>query len=340
MRKKGLNLNYKQESHLKLEKKLSEQLKDAPSFVSDYFFMLKSARTKITSWGYLRDMFQFFINKQIINKTEIVNITADDMKNITFIHIIQYLDMLLLERNNSLSTINTKKAVLSGFWDYLVNIQCVSQNVVTKISKSKYKREESSQRNIKLPSKEELDKFSRRIRESNSNDFLKTRNMAIVKLFVFSGIRCEELIGLNMEDLYIYERPYYITVLGKGHKELKEKVYVSQKAIPYLGKYLGERKRFIEERLKTNENFDKTAVFLSDRANRISVNSVVNLFKQYSKNTITPHMLRHYYGTKLYKKTKNIKLVQKQLRHRDIETAAKFYVSVSDEEICAAVEKL
>ena len=51
------------------------------------------------------------------------------------------------------------------------------------------------------------------------------------------------------------------------------------------------------------------------------------------------HSSRHTYATQLYKKTKNLRLVQKQLRHASIETT-QVYADVMPEDIMAGVNDL
>jgi integrase len=54
------------------------------------------------------------------------------------------------------------------------------------------------------------------------------------------------------------------------------------------------------------------------------------MFEHYSNKEITPHMLRHYVGTKLYEFSGNdIHEVQDQLGHADINTSANSYVAVN-----------
>ena len=48
------------------------------------------------------------------------------------------------------------------------------------------------------------------------------------------------------------------------------------------------------------------------------------------------HSLRHSWGTYLYAKTKNLRLVQKELRHRSIQTTT-VYADVTPEERSEAV---
>ena len=48
-------------------------------------------------------------------------------------------------------------------------------------------------------------------------------------------------------------------------------------------------------------------------------------------------MLRHWVGSKLYEETKDIVLVQRQLRHKNLETAARYYVHMDESTIADAV---
>lgn len=99
--------------------------------------------------------------------------------------------------------------------------------------------------------------------------------------------------------------------------------------------YLVSRSIFVKE----NE-IKSDALFLSNEKNRISKRVLTNLFSRYSNGEIYPHMLRHWVGTKLYEKTNDIVLVQKQLRHSSLETASKYYVHISEDKIAEAMENL
>ena len=237
-----------------------------------------------------------------------------------------------------MSTINTKKAVLGGFWTYLVTIDVVVKNVVHNIPKTKYKEEEED-KPVEIPTNEELENFITNI-NADKNDYSRMRNLTIVKLFIGSGIRKEELIGLDMEDIHLLDTHSYMYVLGKGKQQKKDKVAMSDIASDYLREYLEYRKIFIEELKKEGKEVDETPLFLTYYGKRITKNSVTKMFDTYSNNEIYPHMLRHLCGTLLYKKTKDIVIVQKQLRHKDVATAARYYVHVSEDEVFDAVANL
>lgn len=67
---------------------------------------------------------------------------------------------------------------------------------------------------------------------------------------------------------------------------------------------------------------------------------MTNFFNRYSEGQIFPHMLRHWSGTKLYEKTKDIVKVQRQLRHSSLETEAKYYVHIKEEDIVNIMAEL
>jgi site-specific recombinase XerD len=54
---------------------------------------------------------------------------------------------------------------------------------------------------------------------------------------------------------------------------------------------------------------------------------------------VWPHMLRHTFATDLYRKTKNIRLVQKALGHADLSTTM-IYTHVVDQELESALKGL
>ena len=106
---------YKADKHKHLSIKLSEKLSDVPLFISDFFDRYKSAATKNSNWGYIRDLLQWLIEKNYIKKENISQITTEDMDKITSNHVIKYLNELkdgITGRKNSLDSLCTKKNML------------------------------------------------------------------------------------------------------------------------------------------------------------------------------------------------------------------------------------
>ena len=261
------------------------------------------------------------------------------MDNLTSNNIIAYLDDLqngVTVKKNAQSTIDTKKNALGSFWTYLSTHHYVYDNIVRLIPSGRFSVEQSNEETVvTVPTKEEIEEFLARLNDGNGNEFNIIRNMTIVKLILGSGIRSEELINLDIEDLYLTEEKPYIMVLGKGKQNKKDKVYISEVARSSLIEYLKIREYFIKE-----NDFIDSALFLSNERRRMGKTAITNFFNRYSDGKINPHMLRHWVGTELYKRTKDIVLVQKQLRHSSLETAAKYYVHMSEDTIAEAVAGL
>lgn len=328
---------YKKERHKQLSLQLEEKLKNVPDFISDFFDRYKSAATQNCNWGYIRDLLQWLLDRRYINRDSMHEITKEDINQITSNQIIKYLNDLksgLTGRKNSLDSICTKKNVFSAFWNYMFLNKYVDDNIVRHIPGHLYKSE-VTQKEVKVPTEEQLETFICNLNDGNNNEFNIIRNIAIVKLFLGSGIRSEELINLDVKDLYLEEEKPYIMVLGKGKIEQYDKVFISKEAKSCLQEYLLSREIFVKE-----NNISNDALFLSNERNRISKKVIANFFERYSCKEINPHMLRHWVGTVLYEKTNDIVLVQKQLRHSSLETAAKYYVHMSDDRIADAVAEL
>ena len=115
-----------------------------------------------------------------------------------------------------MSSIRTQKAIISSFWTYLEASGICENNIVYKIPKKLYRVEKSNvDTNVKIPTQEELIAFEKNVKDI-SNEFTEFRNLTIIKLFCGSGIRSEELIGLDMKDVFFARRiPLYYGV-GQG----------------------------------------------------------------------------------------------------------------------------
>ena len=58
------------------------------------------------------------------------------------------------------------------------------------------------------------------------------------------------------------------------------------------------------------------------------------------ESNLSPHALRHTVGTRLLKRYKNAKLVQRYLGHSDVTTTLRYYVDVFPEDLEEAAEAL
>jgi site-specific recombinase XerD len=313
---------YKEKIQSKYADQLNEIFKvdNTPEFIQDYFIRLGSEATKRNNYTKIKSMIDWMISSKHILKNNIAEIEVADINNITLTAIMKYLDSL---KSNGLesSTVATYKNVLSGFWSYLVDDKLIDSNIIHKIPTKKYK---ARKKPVKLPAGNSLDMFIFNILNIR-NEFERLRNFAIVKLFMGSGIRVSELIGLDLNDLYFDCNEPYVTILSKGEQdeEFKEEVPVNESAVKAVREYL-------EVRNKYYPNSIEKGVFLSDENSRLTKGGMDYIFNHFSNSEITPHMLRHYVGTKLYEFSGNdAHEVQDQLGHADFNTTLNNYVATN-----------
>ncbi len=177
---------------------------------------------------------------------------------------------------------------------------------------------------------EELNRL--RSYQSEKNNFIESRNRAIIEMFFSTGLRISELRSLNIENINLEEKEF--TVLGKGRKY--RTVYLTSKSVELLKDYLDFRNDvfkplFINAKKRTDEweNFGE--------ARRLSITSIEIMIKNRGKlagitKPVTPHKLRHTFATTLLKKGADIRSVQEMLGHANIATT-QIYTHVANKDL-------
>lgn len=156
--------------------------------------------------------------------------------------------------------------------------------------------------------------------------FTGSRDTAMLLLFLGTGIRVSECVGLNMEDLDFELNAFLVTRKGGDQTIL----YFPPQVAQALRVYLAEREKVVP--LEGHED----ALFLSLQKRRITQRAVQNLVKKYAqvaaplKRRISPHKLRSTFGTNLYQETGDIYLVADVLGHSDVNTTRKHYAAMTD----------
>jgi site-specific recombinase XerD len=134
-------------------------------------------------------------------------------------------------------------------------------------------------------------------------------------LAVSAGMRVSEVATLRIGNLHLNNREARMRVLGKGQKE--RDIFISKDLMRHISDYL-LWKRLLEEPLAP-----EAFVLVSSHRKPYAIRTLQYAFKVCLKEAGLPahysiHACRHSYGTILYRKTKNLRLVQKQLGHSSI----------------------
>jgi integrase/recombinase XerC len=152
--------------------------------------------------------------------------------------------------------------------------------------------------------------------EIPGDDTRVLRNRALLELLYATGIRCAELVGLDLNDLDLDEK--LVRVLGKGRKE---------RVVPFGGRAREALLLYLPARALMSGR--SAAVFLnlrggrlSDRSVRLIVQARVRLLAL--ERRVSPHTLRHSFATHLLQRGADLRAIQELLGHASLSTTQKY----------------
>jgi len=158
----------------------------------------------------------------------------------------------------------------------------------------------------------------------------KARDIALIETLANTGLRVGELADLALEDVEISERKGTVTVRsGKGAKY--RQVPLNSDARRAISSYLAVRPQ------STN-----THLFLGQRDDRLTPSAmwrVVNKYGQRAGLSISPHTLRHTFGTRLVRSGTDLVTVAAMMGHESLDTTA-IYTQPTADDMANAVEGL
>ncbi|HEF6844597.1 TPA: tyrosine-type recombinase/integrase, partial [Campylobacter jejuni] len=169
---------------------------------------------------------------------------------------------------------------------------------------------------VKLPefmSEEELKKFLDAIENA---DFRNNtiRNKLIIKIIIFTGIRVSEAINIKMGDISEENDLYIIRIRAKGNKY---RVVMIKKELIYD----------LLKNVSINYMSKDALLFVNKKGTPLTQSYVSRIVEQLlfragiRKQKNGAHMLRHTFATLLYKKQKDLVLVQEALGHASLNTS-------------------
>ena len=186
-------------------------------------------------------------------------------------------------------TLHRMISTLSSFYRYLYAQGVVTADPMIGVERPRIKNQE-----LKYL------KHSQVIRLINTIE--SERDRLIVRLIYATGVRVSELCAIRVEDIDFEEQT--IRVKGKGDKI--RTVFIDEETLEEINGFIG--------------NTIEGPLFVGQQGNHISPRTVQHLFKQYAPSGITPHKIRHSYASELYRRSKNLRVVQENLGHSSIKT--------------------
>lgn len=326
-----------------------EVLKELPEVCSEFIRAIEFTTQPLTRYAYACDLKLFceylvaeipkFANRQIalLEPEDFEKVTPRDLR--TYLEYLGFYIKDGSEHSNAEAGKTRKLATLRSFYEYMFKSELIHTDVSRLV--------EMPKKHEKPILRMEIDEVARMLdavetgemmteRQKRYNDSVRARDLAILTLFLGTGIRVSELVGLDLDDLDFTLNSFIVTRKG-GNQAI---LYFPEEVASVLQAYLAHRREMTP--LPGHEN----ALFLSMQNKRISVRAVQVMVKKYAlqvaplKKRLSPHKLRSTFGTNLYHETGDIYLVADVLGHSDVNTTRRHYAAMSDDRRRMAAKKI
>lgn len=328
-----------------IERLLNEEL---PAFCFDYFVAIENQTSTLTRLNYAHDLkiFFYYMQEKVFRGKKLIrDFTLDDLESITNTDIEYFLGFLSHYRYGGREhncnerakarKLSSVRAMFKHFFNRgLIAVDNSAKVATPKLHEKPIIRLEQSEVYSIISTAESGDGLSPHQRAYHEKN--KVRDCAILMLFLGTGIRISELVGLNNTDINFENNSFIVTRKGGSRSIL----YFDDDVAAALLRYIEQK----EEQQKVSRE-DTDALFLSNKNRRITVRAVENLVQKYAKivsplKKISPHKLRSTYGTQLYRATGDIYIVADVLGHKDVNTTRKHYAAISDDTRRSVVGKV
>ena len=339
------NVNkFREETDAKRIIQIREITRELPQSCSDFIRSIAVTTSTLTRLAYaidLRTFFQFLQSERVaFSDMKLSLMTDQDLEKLTRNDLTAYTEYLTFYYKNESSvpnkayvnhelSIKRKLCSIRSFYDYLFKNQRISSNITELVPLPKIHEKpiirlslEEMERILELAqSGDKMTKTQQRYQKITAK-----RDYALLSLFLGTGIRVSECVGMNISDVDFENNAFVVTRKGGNQVVL----YFPPEVADALADYLEERNNV--ESLPGSED----ALFLSLQRKRITQRAVQNLVKKYAsvaaplKQKISPHKLRSTFATNLYNETGDIYLVADVLGHSPVDTTRKHYADMTD----------
>lgn len=274
----------------------------------------------------LNEAISYFLNNQIKNSIETLkyykiefnclrpyfkmyNIKSTKDLNNDFVN-----KLITIKKNEGVKniTINKMLGTIKIMLNFLIKENLITESHIT-ISNIKFK-----QAKITIPTKEELLKFKNYIDTKASLKY-----QVIFYILIDTGLRRSSIANLLISDIDLNEQ----SIIPSHTKENNEiKVYFGNKTKSLISKFI-----------ETNKKLKSKYLFPSQKP--LKPIPPTTITKNFSKirnklgiTSISPHRLRHYFGTNLIKNNVNPEIVRKLLGHSSLRMTQR-YIDLNDEDL-------
>lgn len=288
-------------------------------------------RSQLTVRGYMADLKAFCVWFRQTNGEEVtpLAITPSDVK--------EYRQYLLTIERAKAATINRRLASLSAYLNWAVQSGQIDRNPATGIRSIQQVNNGPHylDRKQQFALQRAIEKELQMIRFRYPKRWItRIRDCSLVTFLLNTGLRLNEAISLQREDIQISDRKGLVWVRqGKGGK---------QRVIPLNQDARRALESWLKIRPKGTTDFIWVAVE-NDQDQALSCRSVQRAFTRIGKQAglleLTPHMLRHSFAKNLIDSGVGLEKVATLLGHSSLNTT-RIYITPNQTDLERAVDQI
>lgn len=308
------------EKETKFYENMKVKLQGMPKIISEYCTSMRANRKSYTTVGvYINNVLHFarFVTDGKLTEDFYKNITPSDVENY----------MISLETRETKDGVKrtgddilqSRWSSLNTFFDWAMKRGYIEKNPMGVVSRPK----NNTEHRVKYLDKTEIKKLLKAV-DRNPDKVMGLRDKTAISLDLATGLRVSALLNINIEDIDFDNN--VIKVIEKRQKV--RNIYIGENIKELL-------REWIEVRNKAFTDVNTTALFVSQKKNRLSVDSASEMLEKYCAaagiKRITFHKIRSTAACTLAKAGLPLKAIQKQLGHSSSQTTL-IYLDVFSED--------
>ena len=316
--------NGRQLNENRIDQQIEKMLLNLPDYVAQWHLNLKASRkTAATRKEYVGKikLFLSFIN------TNTADVSPSDINERI---VTEY--FLSTQTRNGMPTSDSYQGTvwscLNSFLGYLVKHNMIKENYMQYIDRPANRDLDRINEKRVLLTKRDFTKILRAV-GTEKNHVKRARDMAIIKLFMNTGMRETALSNIMMDDVNLTERT--VVVIDKGNK--RHTYELNENMCNTLNDWIEVRGRY-------NKSNNDNHLFLSDHGKGIGGRTIIDLVEQPTYKALgkklSPHKLRSGFCSILYKETGDIEFVRRAVGHSNVATTQRYIVTNGSERKRAA----
>ena len=247
--------------------------------------------------------------------------------------VLDFLDHLEHDRNNSPSTRNQRLAAIKSFLHYAAR-----ENPELMLPNERIQAIRSKKADHKPPPSLTVGQVHAILDSIDTAPLIGLRDKALIQLLYNTGARVQEIADLCMGDLR-FDAPATATLTGKGRKT--RTIPLWEETVQLIQAYLQAREHagIRSDHLFLNNKGEPITRFGIGRRIELHGKNAAGKCPELKEMKLTPHVFRHTTALHLIETGSDITIVKEWLGHADIKTASQ-YVEVSVARKRDALEKL